>query len=78
MTCLPLAWPPFAQFVNLISGSDLGVAQGLQSCTRTVQVSGSFILDGRRVTLIDTPGFDDTVRSDADVLEMIAASLATS
>jgi hypothetical protein len=33
-------------------------------------------LDGRSVTLIDTPGFDDTTKSDADVLQMIAIFLA--
>jgi hypothetical protein len=36
-----------------------------------------FELDGRRITLIDTPGFDDTRKSDTDVLKMIAAFLAT-
>ena len=67
-----------SQFINLISGSNLGVGKGLRSCTGAVQVAGSFNLDGRRVVLIDTPGFDDTVRSDTDVLKMIAAFLATS
>ena len=67
-----------SQFINLISGSDLGVNKGLQSCTGAVQVAGSFVLDRRRVVLIDTPGFDDTMRSDTDVLKMIAAFLATS
>jgi hypothetical protein len=43
-----------------------------------VQVAGAFDLDGRRVVLIDTPGFDDTTRSDTDILKMIAAFLATS
>jgi len=65
-------------FINLVSGSDLGVGQGLKSCTGKVQVAGSFNLDGRRIVLIDTPGFDDTVRSDTDVLQMIAAFLETS
>jgi len=66
------------QFINLVSGSSLGVSKGLRSCTNTVQVAGAFNLDGRRVVLIDTPGFDDTTRSDTDVLKMIAAFLATS
>jgi hypothetical protein len=34
-------------------------------------------LDGFSVTLIDTPGFDDTTKSDTDILRMIAAFLAT-
>lgn len=41
------------------------------------KLAGSFNLDGHRVVLIDTPGFDDTVRSDTEVLAMIAAFLAT-
>jgi len=64
-------------FVNLISGSDLGVGNGLKSCTDNVQAV-DFNLDGRRVVLIDTPGFDDTTLSDTDVLNMIAAFLESS
>jgi hypothetical protein len=43
-----------------------------------VQIAGAFYLDGRRVVLIDTPGFDDTSKSDTDVLKLIAAFLETS
>ncbi|KAF8910600.1 P-loop containing nucleoside triphosphate hydrolase protein [Gymnopilus junonius] len=64
-------------FINLASGSNLRVGRGLQSCTSIVQVAQPFELDGRAVTLIDTPGFDDTTRSDTDVLRMIATFLAT-
>ena len=49
----------------------------LVSCTADVQLADEFTLDGRKVILIDTPGFDDTSRSDTDVLKMIAAFLAT-
>ncbi|KAF7424145.1 hypothetical protein PC9H_009448 [Pleurotus ostreatus] len=38
--------------------------------------SGDDELDGRRVTLVDTPGFDDTNKSDTDDLAMIDAALA--
>ena len=50
---------------------------GLESCTAEVQLSDEFGLDGRRVVLIDTPGFDDTSKSDTEILEIIAAFLAT-
>lgn len=50
---------------------------GLGSCTHEVKLADEFILDGKGVTLIDTPGFDDTSKSDADILKMIAAFLAT-
>ena len=73
----PLTWPRFTQFINLISGADLGVSNGLRSCTSTVQLARSFDLGGRHVVLIDTPGFDDTTRSDTDVLNTIASFLAT-
>ena len=51
---------------------------GLESCTAEVKLANKFTLDGRSITLIDTPGFDDTVLNDSDILEMIAAFLATS
>lgn len=35
-------------------------------------------MGSRRVLLIDTPGFDDTTKSDTDILKEIAAFLATS
>ena len=49
---------------------------GLESCTAEIQVADEFILDGRMVTLIDTPGFDDTTRRDTEILKMIAFFLA--
>lgn len=49
----------------------------LESCTAEVQLADEFTLDGRNVALIDTPGFDDTTKSDTDVLRMIADFLAT-
>jgi len=49
----------------------------LGSCTAEVQLAEEFKLDGRRVALIDTPGFDDTTKSDTDILRNIATFLAT-
>ena len=46
------------------------------SCTSEVAYSNCTI-DGRRVILIDTPGFDDTTISDTDILKMIALYLST-
>ncbi|KAF7424186.1 hypothetical protein PC9H_009489 [Pleurotus ostreatus] len=63
-------------FINTASGSALRVGSGLMSCTNTVQASQPFSFDGRTVRLIDTPGFDDTTRTDTDVLTMIAAFLS--
>ena len=69
--------PSYLQFINRASGSNLRVGTGLESCTAEVKLANEFTLDGRAVTLVDTPGFDDTSRSDVDVLKMIAAFLAT-
>ena len=65
------------QFVNLASDSNLPVGIGLEPCTVDVQLSDEFTLDGRRVVLIDTPGFDDASRSNTEVLQTITAFLAT-
>lgn len=47
----------------------------LESCTNEIQITEPFVLDDRWVTLIDTPGFDDTSLTDTDVLKMVAAYL---
>ncbi|KAF9562578.1 hypothetical protein CPC08DRAFT_373207 [Agrocybe pediades] len=66
------------QFINLLSGSDFRVGDHLESCTKEVQVSDPFEIDGRVISLIDTPGFDDTSISDTTVLNMIATYLSYS
>ena len=65
------------QFINRASGSNLQVGVGLESCTADVEVTDEFTIDDRPVTLIDTPGFDDTSKSDTEILKIIAAFLAT-
>jgi predicted GTPase len=47
----------------------------LHSCTSEIQLSKPFILDGRRVVLIDTPGFNDTTKGDFEILRIITAFL---
>ncbi|KAH8092660.1 P-loop containing nucleoside triphosphate hydrolase protein [Cristinia sonorae] len=64
-------------FVNLASGSSLRIGYGLESCTSEVEVSPPLAIDGKNVTLIDTPGFDDTNKSEAEILTLIADFLAT-
>ncbi|PSR78109.1 hypothetical protein PHLCEN_2v7573 [Hermanssonia centrifuga] len=55
----------------------MAVGAGLKSCTSAVETTNTFQLYGRSVTLIDTPGFDDTTVSDTDILKMIAIYLST-
>ncbi|KAF8170412.1 hypothetical protein BJ912DRAFT_1066593 [Pholiota molesta] len=64
-------------FVNVASGANLRVGGELQSCLNIVQIAQSFILNGQSITLIDTPGFDDTTKDDSDTLRMISVFLAT-
>lgn len=60
------------QFINLASGSNLPISALLGSCTQDVQEAPEFQLDGRQIKLIDTPGFDDTDRSEVHILKLIA------
>ncbi|KZP03910.1 hypothetical protein FIBSPDRAFT_443279 [Athelia psychrophila] len=64
-------------FINLISGSTLRIGDGLESCTDTMSATAPFDFQGRKVVLFDTPGFDDTTKSDTDILKMIAIFLTT-
>jgi hypothetical protein len=59
------------QFINLASHSNLRTSGSLDSCTQMVQAAPEFDLEGRRVCLIDTPGFDDTTRSEVEILRLI-------
>ncbi|KAG0641239.1 P-loop containing nucleoside triphosphate hydrolase protein [Tuber brumale] len=58
-------------FIREVSGnSEVVVSCDLYSCTREVQ-SYSFEYGGVKITLVDTPGFDDSNRSDTEVLQDI-------
>lgn len=59
------------QFINEVTGSDLRVGHDLRACTADVEFSKSVKLGGKDVILVDTPGFDDTVKSDAQILQQI-------
>ncbi|KAK7690432.1 hypothetical protein QCA50_005530 [Cerrena zonata] len=63
-------------FINLASGGNNAVGDTLMSCTSDVSYSNCTV-DGRRIILIDTPGFDDTTISDTDILKMIGLHLQT-
>ncbi|KAG0641241.1 P-loop containing nucleoside triphosphate hydrolase protein [Tuber brumale] len=59
-------------FIREVSGnSEVVVSDDLYSYTGKVQ-SYSFGYEGAKITLVDTPGFNDTNRSDAEVLQEIA------
>ncbi|RPA99843.1 hypothetical protein L873DRAFT_1737537 [Choiromyces venosus 120613-1] len=58
-------------FIKEVSGSsEVEVSDDLYSCTTKVQAH-SFGYAGAKITLVDTPGFNDTNRADTDVLKDI-------
>ncbi|KAK1232373.1 hypothetical protein PQX77_004495 [Marasmius sp. AFHP31] len=65
-------------FINKACDAGMAVGGNLESCTQSIEVSKSFTLEGRTTYLIDTPGFDDTNKSDADILKEIALYFAES
>ncbi|KAI1365558.1 P-loop containing nucleoside triphosphate hydrolase protein [Xylaria arbuscula] len=63
--------------VSLCTKDPVEIGHDLQSCTQDVQTyffRHPKLLDGR-VCLVDTPGFDDTHKTDAEVLRTLAAWL---
>ena len=58
------------------------VNHGLKSCTKGIGValctlpSTHQVWPNRRLVLVDTPGFDDTTRGDAETLRRISVWLA--
>ncbi|QRV78132.1 50S ribosome-binding GTPase [Ceratobasidium sp. AG-Ba] len=65
-------------FVNDASGGKLAVGHKSHACTQDVGNSPEFQVNGRKVVLFDTPGFDDTHLSDTEILKRIAGFLAQS
>lgn len=61
--------------MNQIAGSAFKVGEGLESCTSKVQLARC-IINNELVTLVDTPGFDDTYKSRCEILKDIADFLA--
>jgi len=61
-------------FINLLCDSNLQVGYSLESCTTSLQVAEAYI-EGQKVSIIDTPGFDDTEKPQAEVFMQIATFL---
>ncbi|KAI8293328.1 hypothetical protein K4K59_005795 [Colletotrichum sp. SAR11_240] len=64
-------------FIGQCTGKQVTVGHGLYSCTNSVYVA-DYHWNGRRIFLIDTPGFNDTARPEVEILEALASSLAAS
>ncbi|KAJ0425450.1 WD40-repeat-containing domain protein [Aspergillus carlsbadensis] len=66
-----------SSFISLLTDQKPAIGHTLESCTEEVAVYESDILKGRILYLIDTPGFDDTNRSDTEVLRELAGWLTS-
>ncbi|KFA80906.1 hypothetical protein S40288_07985 [Stachybotrys chartarum IBT 40288] len=64
-------------FISHCVGKNVKIGHGLFSCTNTIDVFDMH-WNGRRIFLVDTPGFNDTHRSDIEVLETLASCLSAS
>jgi len=63
-------------FISLLAEENIDIGHGLTSDTAEIRCYNSFVLD-QKVILIDTPGFDDTNKSDFDILSDISVFLGT-
>lgn len=63
------------QFINQVFGCKVAeVHDELESCTQTVRAFGCMHphQTGQKVIIVDTPGFDDSNRTDFEILEELA------
>ncbi|KAF9004231.1 hypothetical protein BDQ17DRAFT_1305004 [Cyathus striatus] len=68
-----------SSFINAVLGHDVAiVGRSMGSCTQDVRAYGCLHPDGsgRKVIMVDTPGFDDSERTDYEVLKDIVNWLA--
>ncbi|KAI2465917.1 hypothetical protein F4781DRAFT_434923 [Annulohypoxylon bovei var. microspora] len=65
-------------FVARCTGKQVHTGHDIFSCTDSISIFDYIDDEGRRVYLIDTPGFDDTSRSDADTLQVLGTYLSAS
>ncbi|KDR82098.1 hypothetical protein GALMADRAFT_60058 [Galerina marginata CBS 339.88] len=61
-------------FISVATGFGMDIGHSLQSCTTEINLVRLTIdgLAGFSLVLVDTPGFDDTNKSDSDILKMIS------
>jgi hypothetical protein len=63
----------FIQFIDYATGQEVkGAGHGQSSCTDGIVTSKPVSRNGQRYVFVDTPGFNHTSMSDAEVLSIIA------
>ena len=60
----------FAKFIEKATGTTGMAGHGLQSCTSEVSVV-ELEYPGVKFCFVDTPGFDNTNKSDVDILKLV-------
>ncbi|ETN44122.1 uncharacterized protein HMPREF1541_10672 [Cyphellophora europaea CBS 101466] len=61
-----------SSFISRVSDSKVQIGHSLTSCTTDPEIYAVQLPGRRHAYLIDTPGFDDTSKSDAEILKGIA------
>ncbi|PVF97982.1 hypothetical protein CPB86DRAFT_815142 [Serendipita vermifera] len=64
-------------FINLIAGSGFAVGDGLTRCTNRPEFTEPFLLEERKVVLLDTPGFQFEDAMDMNILKEYTNIMAT-
>ncbi|EWY83656.1 hypothetical protein FOYG_13458 [Fusarium oxysporum NRRL 32931] len=72
---MEMAGPGKSTLILLCTGQDVPIGHDLQACTQHVTAYQCKSSDTSDIYLLDTPGFDDTNRSDTEVLKEIALCL---
>ncbi|PYH73764.1 P-loop containing nucleoside triphosphate hydrolase protein [Aspergillus vadensis CBS 113365] len=65
-------------FISLVTDQEVVIGNDLKACTQNVTMYRCKFSTSCNIWLIDTPGFDDTNRTDSEVLKEIAGWLAES
>lgn len=65
-------------FISACTEKEVKVGHDLQACTQGLDVYPCSLFADKNVYLVDTPGFDDTTRTDKEVLKEIALWLGSS
>ena len=60
------------QFIGKVTGNDVGVGHALTSCTSEVKATECEDTTLINIVLVDTPGFDNTRKTDLEILELIS------
>ncbi|KAK2743511.1 hypothetical protein FQN57_004808 [Myotisia sp. PD_48] len=67
-----------SSLISLLCEMKPTVGHGLEACTKKVTEYRCNKIPGKEIILIDTPGFDDTTRTDTEVLRELATWLTIS